>query len=66
VLDNLADGRLLDEVYGYQPGWGFPSASDREQITAIMAATDEAETPTEGPPETAEPGHPEAEAAGQS
>ncbi|WP_036570872.1 FMN-binding glutamate synthase family protein [Nocardioides sp. URHA0032] len=66
VLDNLADGRLLDAVYGYQPGWGFPSARDREQIAAIMAATDEPEAPTEGPPETAEPGDEDADASGQS
>jgi glutamate synthase domain-containing protein 2 len=56
VLDTLADGRLLDEVYGYEPGWGFPSAADREEIVRIMSATDEEETRTEGPPETAEDG----------
>jgi glutamate synthase domain-containing protein 2 len=65
VIDNLADGRLLDEVYGYEPDWGYPSARDREQIVAIMAATDEEETQTEGPPETAEAGATGDDHAGQ-
>ena len=66
VLDNLSDGRRLDDVYGYEPGWGFPSAADREQIIRIMAATNEPEAPTEGPPETAEEGDADADATGQS
>ncbi|SFB76167.1 glutamate synthase (ferredoxin) [Nocardioides terrae] len=64
ILDNLADGRLLEEIYGYEPGWGYPSAQDRDRIIAIMAATNEAETRTEGPPETAEAGRPGTKAAG--
>jgi glutamate synthase (ferredoxin) len=56
VLDTLSDGRLLDEVYAYEDGWGYPSAADRDEIARIMAATDEPETRTEGPPETAEAG----------
>jgi glutamate synthase domain-containing protein 2 len=56
ILDNLSDGRLLEDVYGYEPGWGYPSERDRAAISAIMAATDEAESDTEGPPETAEDG----------
>jgi hypothetical protein len=56
ILDTLAEGRLLDTVYGYEPGWGRPSADDRDRIVAIMAATDESETRTEGPPQTAESG----------
>jgi len=66
VLDTLSDGRLLDAVYGYEPDWGFPSAHDREQIVSLMAATDEAETRTEGPPETAESGESGTDAAGDS
>jgi glutamate synthase (ferredoxin) len=66
LLDNLADGRLLDEVYGYQPGWGFPSAADRDAIIAIMSATAEPEARTEGPPETAEEGQPASEVAGDT
>lgn len=65
VLDNLADGRLLDEVYDYRPGWGFPSERDRREIIGIMAATDEDEARTEGPPETAEEGRADAEQAGE-
>jgi glutamate synthase (ferredoxin) len=64
VLDTLSDGRLLDAVYDYRPGWGFPSEHDREQIVAIMAATDEAEAQTEGPPETAEHGETGSDVAG--
>jgi glutamate synthase domain-containing protein 2 len=65
VIDNLADGRLLDEIYGYQPGWGYPSEADRDAISAIMAATEEEETQTEGPPETAESGEPGTEHSGE-
>lgn len=64
VVDNLADGRLLDEVYGYEPGWGYPSDVDAEKISSIMAATDEPEAQTEGPPETAEEGAPSDEMEG--
>ena len=56
VVDTLAEGRLLDQVYGYEPGWGLPSAADRDEIVRIMAAVDEEEAQTEGPPETAEYG----------
>ena len=55
---------LLDEVYGYRAGWGFPSERDRAEITRIMAATDEAEAETEGPPETAEDGSRDDDIAG--
>ncbi|NYG54406.1 FMN-binding glutamate synthase family protein [Nocardioides perillae] len=58
VLDTLADGRLLTEVYGYEPGWGRPSARDVDQVVALMRQVDdgEVEARTEGPPETAERG----------
>ena len=65
ILDNLSDGRLLADVYGYEPGWGYPSERDRADITAIMLATDEEEAGTEGPPETAEDGVRTDEAAGE-
>jgi glutamate synthase (ferredoxin) len=55
VLDTLSDGRLLDQVYGYQPDWGRPSPQDRADIVAIMGAVREQESHTEGPPETAGP-----------
>ena len=56
ILDTLSTGRLLDEVYGYEAGWGLPSAEDQARIAGIMDRTEEAETGTEGPPETAERG----------
>jgi glutamate synthase domain-containing protein 2 len=56
VLDTLSDGNLLNQIYGYEPGWGYPSAEDREEIARIMEITDEEEADTEGPPETAEQG----------
>ena len=65
LLDTLADGRLLDEVYGYEPGWGLPSKADRDEIAAIMSRMPEEEARTEGPPETGEGGAPGTEAAGE-
>jgi len=56
ILDTLTDGRLLDQVYGYQPGWGFPSAADQSELIRLMQGADEPELETEGPPETSEPG----------
>ncbi len=58
ILSTLADGRLLDEVYGYQPGWGYPSAADQQALLALMEGNDEPEVRTEGPPEVAEDGPP--------
>jgi glutamate synthase (ferredoxin) len=66
VLSALSDGRLLDEVYAYEPGWGVPSAADRAEIARIMAGTDERESRTEGPPRTGEDGPPSDEAAGET
>ncbi|MCA0145159.1 FMN-binding glutamate synthase family protein [Blastococcus sp. LR1] len=37
VLTGRTESRPLDEVYGYEPGWGLPSAADRSAIAAIMA-----------------------------
>ena len=64
VLDNLTDGRLLDEIYRYEPDWGFPSRADQEEIVAIMSGHEEREARTEGPAETAESGPAEDEMAG--
>ncbi len=58
IVDHLAGGGLLDQLYGYEAGWGYPSQEDAAEIARIMAATDEEETRTEGPPETAEEGSP--------
>jgi glutamate synthase (ferredoxin) len=52
VLDTLTAGRSLQEVYGYQPGWGVPSQSDQEALVRLMRSHDEAEVAVEGPPET--------------
>jgi glutamate synthase domain-containing protein 2 len=36
VLTGRTASRPLDEVYGYEPGWGLPSAADRAEIVRIM------------------------------
>ncbi len=56
ILENLSSGSMLHEVYGYQPGWGFPSQADQQRLLALMQTQDEAEVETEGPPEVAEEG----------
>jgi glutamate synthase domain-containing protein 2 len=38
VLTGRTASRPLDEVYGYQAGWGLPSAADRAEIIALMTA----------------------------
>ena len=37
VLTGRTASTSLDEVYGYEPGWGLPSERDRKDIVAIMA-----------------------------
>ncbi|MET0143303.1 MAG: FMN-binding glutamate synthase family protein [Ilumatobacteraceae bacterium] len=39
LLDAGTTARPLREVFGYQPEWARPSASDRETIIALMTAT---------------------------
>ena len=53
IIDNLSEGRLLDEVYGYQPHWGFPSPADQAELIRLMQGSEEPEAPVEGPPEVA-------------
>ncbi|SDD55451.1 Glutamate synthase domain-containing protein 2 [Geodermatophilus telluris] len=36
VLTGRSASTPLAEVYGYEPGWGMPSAADREEIVRIM------------------------------
>lgn len=40
VLDGRTAATALDEVYGYRPGWGLPSATDRAAIAELMTATE--------------------------
>jgi glutamate synthase domain-containing protein 2 len=40
VLDGRTGSTPLHEVYGYRPGWGRPSAADREEIIRLMTATE--------------------------
>jgi glutamate synthase domain-containing protein 2 len=36
ILTGQTVGTPLDEVYGYEPGWGLPSEVDRREIVALM------------------------------
>ena len=38
VLTGRTASTPLADVYGYRPGWGLPSAADRDAIIAIMTA----------------------------
>jgi glutamate synthase domain-containing protein 2 len=38
VLTGRTASSPLDEVYGYGPGWGLPSAADRAEIIRLMTA----------------------------
>ncbi|MGY1831342.1 FMN-binding glutamate synthase family protein [Geodermatophilus sp. SYSU D01180] len=38
VLTGRTASRPLSEVYGYEPGWGLPSAADRAEVVRIMTA----------------------------
>jgi glutamate synthase (ferredoxin) len=49
ILENLSEGRLLAEVYGYRDGWGMPSRADTDELVRLMHATPEPEAPVEGP-----------------
>jgi glutamate synthase domain-containing protein 2 len=40
ILDGRTAATPLQRVYGYQPGWGLPSAADREEIVRLMTATE--------------------------
>jgi glutamate synthase domain-containing protein 2 len=40
VLDGRTASTSLRDVYGYQPGWGLPSAADREEIIRLMTAAE--------------------------
>jgi glutamate synthase domain-containing protein 2 len=38
ILDGRTASTPLADVYGYQPGWGLPSAADRAEIVRLMTA----------------------------
>ncbi|GAA4966235.1 FMN-binding glutamate synthase family protein [Actinoplanes utahensis] len=40
ILDGRTASTPLDQVYGYQPGWGLPSKADREAIVELMTAAE--------------------------
>jgi glutamate synthase domain-containing protein 2 len=48
VLTGRTASRPLGEVYGYEPGWGLPSAADRAEIVRLM--TGEASQGGSAPP----------------
>ncbi|SHG32257.1 FMN-binding glutamate synthase family protein [Geodermatophilus nigrescens] len=48
VLTGRTASTPLGEVYGYEPGWGLPSAAGRAEIVALM--TDEAPQGGSAPP----------------
>jgi Conserved region in glutamate synthase len=39
ILTGLSEATPLNEVYGYDLAWGFPSAADRAEIARLMTAT---------------------------
>ncbi|HEV7725606.1 MAG TPA: FMN-binding glutamate synthase family protein [Modestobacter sp.] len=38
IIDGRTASTPLDQVYGYRPGWGMPSADDRAEIVRLMTA----------------------------
>jgi len=40
VLDGRTASTPLQDVYGYAPGWGMPSAADQAEIVQLMTATE--------------------------
>ena len=48
ILTGQVQATPLDEVYGYDPGWGYPSAADRADIARLMRATAPRGGPTSG------------------
>jgi glutamate synthase domain-containing protein 2 len=40
ILDGRTASTPLGEVYGYQPGWGLPSAADQAEIVRLMTAAE--------------------------
>jgi hypothetical protein len=36
ILDGRFGSSTLHEIFGYRPGWGFPSEADRREIVHVM------------------------------
>ncbi|MGY1706040.1 FMN-binding glutamate synthase family protein [Geodermatophilus sp. SYSU D00697] len=39
ILDGRTSSTPLGEVYGYEPGWGLPSAADRAEVVRLLTGT---------------------------
>ena len=48
ILTGQVQATPLDAVYGYDPGWGYPSAADRADVARLMRATAPRGGPTSG------------------
>jgi glutamate synthase domain-containing protein 2 len=53
ILGGHTESSSLYDVYGYQPGWGLPSASDQEEIIRFMTRTDQPQGGSRPPSPTA-------------
>jgi glutamate synthase domain-containing protein 2 len=54
IVDTVSRGRPLQQVYGYQPGWGLPGQDLERDVIALMTGRREPTEDAEGPPETAQ------------
>nr|WP_294691061.1 FMN-binding glutamate synthase family protein [uncultured Friedmanniella sp.] len=41
ILDGRTASTSLGDVYDYRPGWGLPSAADRQAVTDLMRASEQ-------------------------
>jgi glutamate synthase domain-containing protein 2 len=48
LLDGMRSA-TVGEQYGYEPGWGMPSAADRDAVTALMAGAPQGGSAPESP-----------------
>ncbi len=40
LIDDRFGARRTEDVFGYEPGWGTPSANDQAEITRLMSSAD--------------------------
>jgi glutamate synthase domain-containing protein 2 len=38
IIDDRFQGRALEELFAYEPGWGMPKPNERDEVAAIMAS----------------------------